>query len=302
MRQIVKALGVLVVALLVPMGAQGRSGEAPRKGKRILFFSKSSGFEHSAIKKKGDLPSHAEKVLQELAAKNGWELTSTKDGSVFTKENLEKYDAFFFYTTGDLTKEGTDKNPPMSVEGKAAFLEAIHNGKGFVGTHSAGDTFHSPGSRFQDAGEKADPYIKMIGGEFIRHGAQQPSKMICHDPKFPGADAFKDSPTLTEEWYSFDNYAKDLHVILAQETEGMKKVGGDSVYNRPPYPATWARMHGKGRVFYSSMGHREDIWTNPMFQTLLTGGVNWALGNAEADVTPNVEKVTPEYRTIPPEK
>jgi len=82
----------------------------------------------------------------------------------------------------------------------------------------------------------------------------------------------------------------------------MTKKDVDSVYNRPPFPATWARMHGKGRVFYTSMGHREDIWANPMFQSLLTGGVNWALGNAEADVTPNVEKATPGFRTIPPEK
>jgi len=299
-----KTLAVLAMGLVLAVGVSARDGEAPRprKGKKILFFSKSSGFEHSVIKKKGDDPSHAEKILAELAAKNGWELTSTKDGSVFTKENIAKYDVFFFYTTGDLTQAGTDKTPPMSAEGKAAFLEAIHNGKGFVGTHSAGDTFHSGPNRFIDYGEKADPYIQMIGGEFIRHGAQQPSKMICHDPKFPGADAFKDSPTLTEEWYSFKDYAKDLHVILAQETEGMKKVGGDSVYNRPPFPATWARMHGKGRVFYTSMGHREDVWTNPMFQSLLAGGVNWALGNVEADVAVNVDKATPGFRTIPPEK
>ncbi len=293
-----KRLLLAVLALALPVGAVAQ--DKPKK--KILFLTKSSGFEHDAIKKKGESPSPAEKVLQELAAKNNWEVTHTKDGGAFTKENLAKYDAFFFYTTGDLTKAGTDKHPPMSPEGKAAFLDAIRNGKGFIGSHSAGDTFHSPGSRFADAGEKADPYIQMIGGEFIRHGAQQPSKMICHDPKFPGADALKENPAITEEWYSFKDYAKDLHVILAQETEGMKKVGGDSVYNRPPYPATWARMHGKGRVFYTSMGHREDVWTNPMFQSLLVGGIHWAVGNVEADVTPNVEKATPGFRTIPPEK
>jgi type 1 glutamine amidotransferase len=299
MKRILQTAVVLALGLTLAVGV----GAQDKSKKKILFFTKSSGFEHTAIKKKGDDPSPAEKVLLELAAKNNWEVTHTKDGSVFTKENIAKYDAFVFYTTGDLTKEGTDKNPPMSVEGKAAFLEAIKNGKGFVGSHSAADTFHSAGSRFQDAGEKADPYIQMIGGEFIRHGAQQKSKMICHDPKFPGADAFKDSPEINEEWYSFKDYAKDLHVILAQETEGMKKVGGDSVYNRPPYPATWARMHGKGRVFYTSMGHREqDVWPSPMFQSLLAGGINWAVGNVEADVTPNVEKATPGFRTIPPEK
>ena len=290
-----KRIAVLLVALAL--------GASPQEGKKkILFFTKSSGFEHSVIKKKGDEPSHAEKVLAELAKKNNWEITHTKDGGVFTKENLAKYDAFFFYTTGVLTTPGTDKNPPMSEEGKAAFLEAIKGGKGYIGTHSAGDTFHPTEpreDRFKAFGEKNDPYLLMLGGEFIRHGKQQKSKMICADPKFPGAS---ESFEVVEEWYSFKDYRDDLHVILVQETEGMGKTKEDSVYNRPPYPATWARMHGQGRVFYTSMGHREDVWTNPKFQSLLVGGIKWALKEVDADVTPNVEKVAPGYKVIPPEK
>ena len=86
------------------------------------------------------------------------------------------------------------------------------------------------------------------------------------------------------------NFAKDLHVILVQETEYMK---GDC-YRRPNYPCTWARLHGKGRVFYTSLGHREDVWTNPFFQAIVLGGFDWALGNASADVKPNIDKVTPQ--------
>ncbi len=71
-------------------------------------------------------------------------------------------------------------------------------------------------------------------------------------------------------------------------------------YQRPAFPATWARRHGKGRVFYTSMGHREDVWTNPIFQDILTGGISWALGDAEADVTPNIDRVTPGALTNPP--
>src|SRR5580692_5889654 len=91
--------------------------------KKVLFFSKSSGYEHPAIKHADGELSAAEKVLLELGQKNNIEFTFTKDGSVFTPENITKYDAFFFYTTGDLTEAGTDKNPPMSQEGKTAFLE-----------------------------------------------------------------------------------------------------------------------------------------------------------------------------------
>ncbi len=270
--------------------------------KRILFFTKSSGYEHSVIKKSGGEPSHAEGVLLELARAHGWEITHTKDGSVFTKEGLAKYDAVFFYTTGDLTTAGTDQTPPMTAAGKAALLDAIRNGKGFIGAHSATDTFHSPVSGFASAGEKADPYIQMIGGEFIQHGKQQNARMISADPKFPGCAELGGGFELFEEWYSFKDYQQDLHVILVQDTEGMAKTGRDSVYHRPPYPATWTRLHGKGRVFYTSMGHREDVWTNPVFQRILTGGIVWVLGEAQADLAPNLDRVAPGYAVIPPEK
>jgi hypothetical protein len=293
--RLIAALAVLVLVAAAPQD----------KKKQILFFTKSAGFEHSVIKKKGDEPSHAEKVLAELAKKNNWEVTHTKDGGIFTKENIAKFDAFFFYTTGVLTTPGTDKNPPMSAEGKAAFLEAIKGGKGFVGSHSAADTFHPTEpreDRFKAFGDKNDPYLLMIGGEFIRHGKQQKTRMICADPKFPGAAVAGEGFDMTEEWYSFKDYRDDLHVILVSETKDMLKTGGDSVYNRPPYPATWARMHGQGRVFYTSMGHREDVWTGDTFKSMLEGGLKWALKEVDADVTPNIEKAAPGYKTIPPEK
>src|SRR6266702_4260425 len=93
--------------------------------RKILFFSKSSGFEHSVITYKNGQPSFAEKVLLELGEKNNWEFTFSKDGSKFGKDYLELFDAVFFYTTGDLCAEGTDKNPPMSPEGKQALFDYV---------------------------------------------------------------------------------------------------------------------------------------------------------------------------------
>ena len=58
-------------------------------------------------------------------------------------------------------------------------------------------------------------------------------------------------------------------------------------------------MHGKGRVFYTSMGHREDVWENPLYQGLLIGALNWATGKVDANIEPNVSKVTPGYKDIP---
>ena len=269
--------------------------------RKLLFFTKSSGYEHSSIKRKSpDQLSHAEKVVTDLGAQHNFEVTCTKDGRIFTPEKLAAFDAFMFYTTGDLTEAGTDKNPPMSLEGKAVFLEMIKNGRGFVGTHSAADTFHSPGNkeakthaRFVQDGDNVDPYVAMLGAEFIIHGAQQKATMKVADGKFPGMAAAGDSFKMMEEWYTFKDHAKNLHVLLIQEP-GLK----GNMYDRPAYPATWAHRHDRGRVFYTSMGHREEVWLNPIFQSILLGGLAWAFRNVDADVTPNIEQVTPQYLTL----
>lgn len=292
---ILTCLAAAAINCALPAKLTAADSSAP---KRILFFSKSSGYEHSSIRRgtNGE-PSQAEKVLQELGPKNHFEFTFSKDGTIFTAENIQKFDAFFFYTTSDLTTAGNDHNPPMSKEGKAAFLEAIHNGKGFIGTHSAADTFHSPGfdpahpeENYKNNGDNTDPYVQMIGAEFIVHGAQQPSHMIVADAKFAGASEVPADFKPLEEWYALKNFAPNLHVLLVQDTAGMK----GPMYQRPPYPATWARLYGQGRVFYTNMGHREDVWTNPVFQAVLVGGINWAVRNTDADVTPNLDQVTPK--------
>jgi type 1 glutamine amidotransferase len=295
--------GILcAAALIISVAAHGQN--APKK---VLFFSKSSGFEHSVIKQKDDQLGYAQKILRDLGATNNIQFTFSKDGSIFTPDNIAKYDAFFFYTTGDLTESGTDKFPPMTPEGKTAFLQAIHDGKGFIGTHAATDTFHSPGgkdhgaARWLEDGDNADPYIKMIGGEFIIHGSQQKAHQIVVDKNFPGMSAVPADFGPLEEWYSLKDFAPNLHVLLVQDTSTMQKTAGNKkAYDRPNYPSTWAHMYGKGRVFYTSMGHREDIWTNPVFQSVLLGGINWAVGNVDADVTPNLDQAAPQAGVLPP--
>jgi type 1 glutamine amidotransferase len=79
----------------------------------------------------------------------------------------------------------------------------------------------------------------------------------------------------------------------------MDKSKNNKVYDRPNFPETWARMHGKGRVFYTSMGHREDVWSNAKYQGLLIGALLWSTGQIDADVTPNITKVTPGYNDYP---
>jgi type 1 glutamine amidotransferase len=284
------------------LGLAGCSMTSSRQSetRKVLFFSKSSAFEHLMIQRKGSELSFAEKRLAELGPRHGIEFTFSKDGSLFNAAYLAGFDAYAFYTSGDLTTSGTDKNPPMSAKGKAALLDAIRKGRGFVGIHSATDTFRTPDpagadpNRYQNDGDRVDPYLRMLGAEFIIHGKEQIATIRVADSRFPGAG--ENDFALLDEWYSFKNFSNDLHVLLVQETKDME----GAPYRRPSYPATWARKHGRGRVFYTSMGHREEVWMNPLFEQVLFGGIAWAVGNTAADVPPDIGTVTPGYADLPP--
>ena len=288
-REMLLASGAALLGAAAPGLAQARQKGAT---KRVLFFTKSSGFQHSVITRKGDQLSMAERILTDAGKEHGFEVVASKDGRLFDPDKIGQWDAFAFETTGDLTTEGTDKTPPISPDGLKAFFDAIQGGKGFLGMHCASDTFGHFGAHNKGAD---DPYIQMIGGEFITHGAQHEARLLILDEQFPGVARFgKESFKINDEWYALKHLANDLHVILAYDTSSMQ---GD-MYKRPNFPQTWARMHGKGRVFYTSMGHREDVWENPKYQGLLIGALGWATGRVEVDVTPNVQKVTPGYDKV----
>ena len=271
----------------------GWAAAAEEKKLKVLYFTRCAGFEHPVVRRQDGQLSHSEKVLTEMGEFAGFEVECTKDGRVFDGD-LDQYDCIAFYTSGDLTKPNKRNTPPMTPEGKQKLLDAIAAGKGFVAFHSATDSFHSKGPR-NEIQTEVDPYIAMLGGEFLTHGAQQEASLIISS-RFPGAGNLgcAEGISFTEEWYASKNFAKDLHVILVQETKYMK---GDC-YQRPDFPCTWARMHGQGRVFYTSLGHREDVWTNPFFQAIVLGGFAWAMGNVDYDVKPNIDRVTPQANQL----
>lgn len=278
-RQMLLSAGAAAVGLSTfPM----RWVAGAEKKRRLLYFTRSAGFEHSVVKRNGDQLSHSEKVLIELGKQHGFDVECTKDGSVFDSD-LGRFDAIAFYTSADLTKPCNQPGKPMSQDGVKRLLDAIAGGKGFVAFHAATDSFHSQGNQIT-------PYVAMVGGEFVTHGPQQVATMRVTSPGFPGMQTAGRSFDLNEEWYALKNFAKDLHVILVQETAGMK---GDC-YQRPPFPATWARRQGNGRVYHTSLGHREDVWTNPKVQEIFLGGLAWAFGHVTAEVPPNIDQVTPQ--------
>jgi uncharacterized protein len=265
---------------------------AENRKQRILYFTRCAGFVHPVVDRKGKSGlSFSEQELTKMCGEKGVEVVCTKDGNVFDREkkpgqtlDLDQFDAVAFYTSGYLTQGGDDPTTsPMTEAGKARLLDAIAKGKGFLAFHAANDSFHSQAGKISD-------FIAMLGGEFVVHGRPQEALMKVVSPKFPGVEKFGGGFKMTEEWYALNNFAKDLHVILVQETAGMV----DSCYQRPPYPATWARKQANGRVFYTSMGHYENVWTSPVFRQVVLGGLAWALKNVDADVPPNIDQVTPK--------
>lgn len=287
-----EAMQAASAALLSLAGGRPAWTAAPAT-RKVLYFTRSAGFEHSVVKRSGAGLSHSEKILAELGRRDGFDIECTKDGRVFDG-NLAQYDAVVFYTTGDLTKPAADGSPPMTAAGKRKLLEAIEAGKGFMGLHSATDTFHSRSPANENQAE-VDPYIAMIGGEFLTHGEQQEASLFASSAliqKRTGVPA--EGLSFTEEWYTFKNFARDLHVILVQETAMMK----GAPYRRPDFPSTWARMHGRGRVFYTSLGHREEVWSDPLFQTVPMSGLAWVTGRFDFEIAPNIDKATPQANRL----
>ena len=273
--------------------------------KSVLVFTKSSGWEHDVVKRISGKPSLVDDTVNELGNKHGFSAGVTKDGRIFDSKEFHSYAGMVFFTTGDLTTLGTDGKPPMSPKGKQALLDAVRDGMGFVGVHAAADTFHTlpdpedRSNRYIAHGDQEDPYLRMLGAEFIIHGREprlQDANLIVNDPKFPGLEGVASPLSFNEEWYSLKDFMPDIHVILTLDTHGMK----GECYQRAPYPATWARQNGKGRVFYTAMGDRPENWKNEFFLNLLAGGIRWTIGDASARLDANLKQAAPGYAEIPP--
>lgn len=173
-------------------------------------------------------------------------------------ESLKAYDAVVFAnTTGDL--------PLPDNQGLIRWIES---GKGFIGMHSASDTFH--GFR---------PFVDALGGEFLTHGAQATVDCINQDPKHPACAHLGASWTIHDEIYIMKSFErKRVHGLLGLDKHPNDKKPGD-------YPVAWCRNVGKGRVFYTSLGHREDVWENPVYQKHILGGIRWALKQSKRKVS-----------------
>jgi type 1 glutamine amidotransferase len=293
-RDFLTASAVGLAALTTPAMAQSfrnrrQQGMKPAK---VLHFTRSQGFEHDPAKQFDDGTTLSGRALKAYFADKQIELVETQDGNLFDG-NLEQYDGFIFYTSGNLLSADGSKNDsskPMTAAGLRKMIGAIRSGKGFVGIHAATDSHCGIDE------DGVDIFTKLIGARFTSHGAQQFATLTIVQPTtFPFLKESGKRMTTWEEWYAMNQFSKDLHVLLVQETKGM--AGGE--YARPSFPATWIRKEGQGRVAYSSFGH--DNWYFQNVENVRRIGelVEWSVGRFYADTTPNFDRVTPKGNEMP---
>lgn len=282
---------LLIAALATVLACSCAHAE---KSLRVLYLTKSSGFEHSVIKREGDKLSYSERILSEIVQKMGGTITCTKDAGQINAENLKNFDVVVFCTTGILTDPGTDGQPVMGPNGVSDLLAWIKAGGGFLGFHNANDTFHSPEGSIS-------PFVEMIGGEFAGHGPQFKGKLCVVSPKHPAIKSLEDGWVIQDEWYTSKNFNKaTMHVLALLDPSKVRGKKGFDAYNQPNYPIMWCSAMEKGRILYNAMGHREDVWDNPKFQALINDNLSWVNGKGALDADPNFDKVVP--KTIEPEK
>ena len=258
------------------------------KKAKVLYFSRSQGFEHAPVKLQEDGTTVSGVALKKYCDAKNIELVCTQDGRVFDGD-INQYDAFVFYSSGNLEDEEKSKNPTahaISADGLKKLFATVKSGKGFVGIHSATDSHCN-----QKDEQGADLYTRFVGARFSGHGPQQFATVTITEPT--QVPHLKDSGkrfTTWEEWYTNKDHNPDMHVLLVLETAEMD--GKD--YNRAPIPAVWIRKDGNGRIAYSCFGHDNRYWQNAENVRRIGELIEWSVGRGELDTTPNFDKVTPK--------
>ena len=240
-----------------------------KKKCRILMVTQSAGFQHGSVTRNQSFPlSPAERALSELGFTSGlFRVDCTQEVAIeFTKERLQHYDIVFFYTTGAL---------PIADDVLEYFLNdwLKQKGHGFIGAHSAADTYND-----------YEPYWDMIGGTFDGHpwDSEETVTITVHETDHPVSQPWGEEFVITDEIYKFRHWQPEKVRVLMSLNMAKTKL-------KQPYhvPIAWVKEYGKGRVLHMSLGHREDVWTNPLYRESLLGGVRWIMGWEPGDATPN---------------
>jgi len=230
----------------------------------ILLFTKTNGFRHEE-----GIPAGIA-LIESIAKRRGWSIFHTESGAAFTPENLARFSATVWHqVSGDVLNDEQEDTVKRWIEG----------GGGWVGIHGAGgDSFY------------AWPWYKdvLLGALFIGHpmGPQfQDAKLVVEDRTHPATAGLPESFVHNEEWYSFDrNPRSSGYHILATVDEStysprLKMLGMDrDLKMGADHPVIWWHCVGKGRAFYSALGHQAKSYQTPEMEKLLEGAIAWAAG------------------------
>lgn len=277
-------LGLLIFSAGRPVVAQTPAASAR---KHVLAWADvRAGYQHDSI-------THAMATIERMGRESGlydtWIRTDSQPitktpiefktgtgiatGEQFLAHNLTFYDAIFFFGVREIELTADQKKDLLS------FVK--DDGKGFVVAHSAATAFFS----WPEFGE-------MLGGRFDEHpwGITE-GTVVVDDPKFPAMQKFPARVKLTDEFYQIKDFSRDKLRVLAHldtSTLDMKKplihrTDGD-------FPAAWAKTYGKGRVFYSILGHEAEAWDNPIIRDMYFQAMRWSLRLVDGDTTPLPKK------------
>ena len=257
-------------------GRQGRAGGTAARKRVLAWADTRNGIaQHESV-------SHAISVIERLGYESGaYDTFIRTDSNIISKRplmttgaaasggpSLSNVDAIFFL--GHREVELADAQ-------KADLLSFVKDdGKGFVAAHTATTAFLS----WPEFGE-------LIGGRYDGHPwGNSAGTVINEDPAFPATKHFAATFPLTDEFYQTQEYSREkIRVVLRLDVSrmpansGVRRSDGD-------FPLAWARMYGKGRVFYSSFGHATATWDNPDVAKMYFEAIKWSLGLSEGDATP----------------
>jgi type 1 glutamine amidotransferase len=239
--------------------------------KRVLAWADTlTAYQHDSI-------SHALAVMERLGRESGaFDLYIRTDSQWITKQpipeparhthTLNDFDAIFFYGTGD----------NLAPQQKKDLISFIHDdGKGFLGAHTGDDAFFD-WPAFGD----------MIGGYFDNHPwGVFDAPVVVEDPKFPAMKAFPPRFTIHDEIYEHKNFAREkVHVLASLDTSKLDYSKPNINRKDHDFPVAWAKMYGKGRVFYSTFGHSDEAWDNPAVQKMYLEALRWVLRETGDDL------------------
>jgi len=220
--------------------------------RRLLYLTRSAGYRHEAIPL-------SRTILGRIAQNSGlFDVIATEDVSQLSTETLARYAAVMFYTTGEL---------PMSAAQKTALLNFVRSGHGFVGVHSATDTFY----------EWAD-YGALIGGYFDGHPWHQSVRIDVTDPSNDLVSFLGRSFEIKDEIYQIRDFDEQGSRVLLRLDAKSVDLSREGVHQRSyGWPLAWTRSYGQGRVFYTALGHEESVWRDTRYQRLLLNAIRWSV-------------------------